>query len=110
MENILQLASEILPSILSILACIIAFCKGNRAVPLTSDQIEEKAEAKKQKLITKLNKKNKIKPSEASIQGISTTDKAIYQQNAQNVSNGLNKDEFLKNLKVGGDTNGNETC
>ena len=57
--DFLDLISEILPYVLSILATIVAFYKKPKS-KLTSEEIEAKAEAKKQKLIAKLNKKNHI--------------------------------------------------
>ena len=58
METI-ELIKEILPSALSILACFIAFFKGQK-IKLTAEEIEQKEEAKKQKRILKQYKKNKI--------------------------------------------------
>lgn len=97
--DILQLASDLLPSILSIIACLVAFFKGRGVSTLTADQIEAKAEAKKQKLITKLNKKNKIKPIEATAETI---------PEVSNVGLQFNQEEFLKNLKTGGVSHGYE--
>jgi len=57
--EVLELISEILPYVLSIFATVVAF-KGKKK-QLTAEEIEAKAEAKKQKLVTKLNKKNHIK-------------------------------------------------
>ena len=117
MDNVFNLSSELLPSILSIIACLVAFFKGRGVSTLTSDQIEAKAEAKKQKLITKLNKKNKIKPSEV----IQTSNKEFYKPMFENLGevdtskivdtvetvSYLDRKEFLRDLK-GGSTNGNE--
>ena len=101
---------------LSILACIIAFIKGNSKVKLTTEEIEAKAEAKKQKLITKLNKKNKIKPSEdiqtskefykPMFENLGKVDTSKVVDTVETVSY-LDKELFLRDLK-GGSTNGNE--
>ena len=61
--EIIELIKEILPSVLSILACFIAFFKGQK-IKLTAEEIEQKEEAKKQKRIQKQYKKNKITPIE----------------------------------------------
>lgn len=57
--EVLELINEILPYVLSIVATVAAFKKQKKV--LTAEEIEAKAEAKKQKLVTKLNKKNNIK-------------------------------------------------
>lgn len=62
MENIIDLILEYTPIVLSILATIKAFLVGKKT--LTPEQIEQKAELKKQKYTNKLYKKNKIKPNE----------------------------------------------
>lgn len=54
----LELFSDLLPMLLSILATIAAFKKGKKT--LTAEEIEAKAEATKQKIVNKLNKKNNI--------------------------------------------------
>ena len=56
--EVLELINEILPYVLSIIATIAAFRKQKKV--LTPEEIEAKAELKKQKLIAKLNKKNHI--------------------------------------------------
>lgn len=62
MENIIDLILEYTPIVLSILATIKAFLVGKKT--LTPEQIEQKAELKKQKYTNKLYKKNKINPHE----------------------------------------------
>lgn len=61
MENIIDLFLEYAPIILSILATFKAFLAGKKT--LTPEQIEQKAELKKQKYTNKLYKKNKINPN-----------------------------------------------
>lgn len=77
--EVLELISEILPYVLSIFATVVAFKKPKKE--LTAEEIEAKAEAKKQKYITKQNKKNHIvndfqdqvvKAVETSVQNSST--------------------------------------
>lgn len=57
--EVLELISEILPYVLSIFATVMAFRKPKKE--LTAEEIEAKAEAKKQKLVAKLTKKNHLK-------------------------------------------------
>lgn len=56
--EVLELISDCVPYVLSIIATIVAFKKQKKQ--LTAEEIEAKAEAKKQKTILKLNKKNHI--------------------------------------------------
>ena len=58
MNNILDLVINIIPYVLSIFASIVAFKKGK--VTKTAEEIEAQAEAKKQKYLAKLAKKNKV--------------------------------------------------
>ena len=76
--DILDMISSILPNALSIIAVIVASLKGKK--PLSSTEIEERAEKKKQKYIAKLNRKNKIQPTETSIE----VNTATSSQNSEN--------------------------
>ena len=67
----LELILELVPYVLSILATITAFKKGKKT--LTAEEIEKKAEEKKQKLVAKLEKKNHI-PSKVETVVIETTE------------------------------------
>lgn len=99
--EILEKIAELLPYLASILACVVAFMKKG-SVAKTAEEIEELAEAKKQKFIKKQNKKNKIKPSEP----LSLDDK--INKELVSLRTAFAQEEFLRDLK-GGITNGNET-
>ena len=58
MNKVLDLIIEIMPYIISIAAAILSFKKGK--VTKTAEEIEAQAEAKKQKYLAKLAKKNKV--------------------------------------------------
>lgn len=73
---------EIASIVLSALATIIATVKGTRKV-LTAEEIETKAETKKQKYITKQFKKNKIALDNKS-EDVSS-DTAVVQNSNQNI-------------------------
>lgn len=67
----IELILELVPYVLSILATVTAFKKGKKT--LTAEEIEKKAEEKKQKLVAKLEKKNHI-PSKVETVVIETTE------------------------------------
>lgn len=74
--------TELAPAVLSVVAVLISMLKGKTKKVKTPEEIEKIAEAKKQKLVSKLQKKNGVKPIETKME-VTQVAQAVSEVNQQ---------------------------